>query len=1064
AMSSDARAYTAFRVMSSNPEDNPGSLRLHGCWMQLSMHCAGLHASMNHLKSVPAQPKTWSLNPSDYSESRDSSKSRLRPFHPEGRFRICWDLVSLVLLLCDALLLPISIAWDWRLGLDNAASTLLFCSIWSSLVFWTLDVLVNLNTAVYIKGLLVHRREAILSRYMRSWLLLDISLVSLDYLNVAQDFDTDLAFLRFGRIIRAFRLLRLLKMTKLDEIIQEMAASTGRQWIMLVIAIFNSAVAAMLVAHMVTCFWFWVGSATQADGRTSWIHLAGATGLDAGTQYVHSLRYVMNSPAPPTIAPDSAVERIVDIMNNIFTLVVIGSAVSKISGTLAELRAMNEARSRQRREIRVYLSSQDASFELVSRIMKFVEYKMDKISPVTFDPTLISLTLQTELYAGQRGQFLESVPIFRLTKVAFPDAFATICTKMQKHVFETKENIFNAGAVATSMYITATGKFLHRQADSQPQVERQVLGQEWFEELALYAESLVHHCTLTATTFAEVLSLDGQDLCTCLQYSPSCASMFCEYAKAFTESMKKFSSKPRHEQQLDKAEICCKRTKMYQELFPDPKTRLQNINLGNLVEETKSRETYEMNIESIESSPQSNSSSSSHASLAEYLAGLSGEQLQLDQLQTELWTHLVELHPQHGPYILFEKVLERDRAESSCINLLAMIFDRYDILVKPQADDSTRLQHGQWAQLQKVIKWIQPDTDQIHAALVLLAIRGLGKSPIVVNQIDCQGRPEKAVFYLVQNAQNVVPAVTALSEKGLYYLRSVLSIHEAFNFAQMLQGENVPANVAQLQEHVQEHGQQVFHCYILFLLGFMSGLSGGRGSKFLIARNAQVLIASMQVLTRLTELTPRSVYWGYMRARADSLLAPFATAEDLALVRLACLSRVQDNDGYIDLRSAWTTLGRKEKAALINHLLADGIQQQAMIFEFLPDCVQKALGNSSVGLARLLEVLVDLLINLGPALHGKVHGQMILIDLSDLSEFIAAVQNSFVFQTCISRSKLEVSGGKPARVQLEMTSDNWSRSNEADSDLMSLSYRLRDILQKQQWMESVLMHGDTVSL
>ena len=26
-----------------------------------------------------------------------------------------------------------------------------------------------------------------------------------------------------------------------------------------------------------------------------------------------------------------------------------------------------------------------------------------------------------------------------------------------------------------------------------------------------------------------------------------------------------------------------------------------------------------------------------------------------DQLQTELWTHLVELHPQHGPYILFEK-------------------------------------------------------------------------------------------------------------------------------------------------------------------------------------------------------------------------------------------------------------------------------------------------------------------------------------------------------------------------------------------------------------------------
>ena len=34
-----------------------------------------------------------------------------------------------------------------------------------------------------------------------------------------------------------------------------------------------------------------------------------------------------------------------------------GSAVSKISSTLAELRAMNEARNRRRREVRQYLSS-----------------------------------------------------------------------------------------------------------------------------------------------------------------------------------------------------------------------------------------------------------------------------------------------------------------------------------------------------------------------------------------------------------------------------------------------------------------------------------------------------------------------------------------------------------------------------------------------------------------------------------------------------------------------------------------------------------------------------------
>lgn len=47
----------------------------------------------------------------------------------------------------------------------------------------------------------------------------------------------------------------------------------------------------------------------------------------------------------------------------------IGSAVSKISGTLVELRAMNESRSRQRREIRVYLSNQDGTGSWYPRVI-----------------------------------------------------------------------------------------------------------------------------------------------------------------------------------------------------------------------------------------------------------------------------------------------------------------------------------------------------------------------------------------------------------------------------------------------------------------------------------------------------------------------------------------------------------------------------------------------------------------------------------------------------------------------------------------------------------------------
>ena len=46
---------------------------------------------------------------------------------------------------------------------------------------------------------------------------------------------------------------------------------------------------------------------------------------------MHSLRYVINAPAPPRVAPDNGGELLVDICINIMVLMVLGTAVSKIS-------------------------------------------------------------------------------------------------------------------------------------------------------------------------------------------------------------------------------------------------------------------------------------------------------------------------------------------------------------------------------------------------------------------------------------------------------------------------------------------------------------------------------------------------------------------------------------------------------------------------------------------------------------------------------------------------------------------------------------------------------------
>ena len=197
------------------------------------------------------------------------------------------------------------------------------------------------------------------------------------------------------------------------------------------------------------------------------------------------------------VAPTNTVEILSDIAIYGSGLMVLGTAVSKISNTLAELRAMNEEHDRQRREIRMYLTSQSAPFELVSRIMKFVDYRLDKrlgrspenlwnspelmqhsqstvsksdarMAIHSFDQTLISKTLQTELYVNQRSPYLVQLPIFALCQAVFTDVFADICAVMQKRVFEKKETVFAHGSWATVMEITASGGNLSRTANAVP--------------------------------------------------------------------------------------------------------------------------------------------------------------------------------------------------------------------------------------------------------------------------------------------------------------------------------------------------------------------------------------------------------------------------------------------------------------------------------------------------------------------------------------------------------------------------------------------------------------------
>jgi len=638
-------------------------------------------------------------------------------------------------------------------------------------------------------------------------------------------------------------------------------------------------------------------------------------------------------------------------------------------------------------------------------------------------------------------------------------------------------------------------------------------GHYWFAEAALFAEAVTYDSTLRAMTFAEAFTLKGEDLAQTLMNSPEGTALFCDYGKDLLSKMAVENPATwSYVRAQELSTTCVHQNAYYQEFHPDPKTVLKNVNLfkdavsmrtwataratgmaevKKMLKSTNDRfwtlsrrgksllfprmdssisnssvasskedeleEQSEEDFRALSSMTAEESYNKAKMQLRELAEGLLNKKVEVSQVAGSLSDSIPELLPERGTHDVFGQAAEREKSESCCVSLMALLVGSYKDYTYPQAE-GVRLSESQWQQLQGLVQWTRPTASMIRAALVLLAIRALGKCKRILQQLPpSYHRPETAVIFLMGSYPDVVPSVKALNEEEVELMSKTLEVHKDFNLAQMLQGENVPASVLQLQGVIKKLGPGNFRFYILFLLGFMSGLAGGRGSRFMNARNASSVIAGMTTLLHILDSSPQAIYWSFIELRAKHLELPCANPEDMALARLACLARVQDQKGFKDLRQSWAILGLREKNSLVRHFLADGIDEPAFVCEFLPDCVAKARDNIHIGLPLLLEVLVQLVDDL-QRVDVKIFEQkdvkMLSVDLSDMAAFITAVQNRFIFSTCISRSKIKM---EESRWYLQMTSANWSRTHEPDSDTTTLAYGVKELLQRQKFMQEIVL-------
>ena len=293
-------------------------------------------------------------------------------------------------------------------------------------------------------------------------------------------------------------------------------------------------------------------------------------------------------PNPPVLEPDSTMEHYACVLFFITVVLVIGSALSIVTGTLNEIRQVSSENSRRRRQLRIYLQTKGVPTGMTMRVMSYADYKLGWHSQLNFDNSLVSPRLEKELAFLQLGGQLQQHPVFDLAAQVFPEVFKEICRDLERMFFCEAEFVFSAGAFAENMYLTCTGKFAVNISNNN--ASPYVFADEfrYFAEVALYVEAAMHGYSLQTISFADVYALSSKSLCTILTNSPMCATMFVEYAMEFVATHNSVEDAGYVEDILEQegtcAEHACHANSFYLELYVDGRKVLRNLDLSYLQE------------------------------------------------------------------------------------------------------------------------------------------------------------------------------------------------------------------------------------------------------------------------------------------------------------------------------------------------------------------------------------------------------------------------------------------------------------------------------------------------
>ncbi|KAL4462758.1 hypothetical protein ABPG72_015013 [Tetrahymena utriculariae] len=372
----------------------------------------------------------------------------VKVIQPNSRFKIIWNIVVFILLIINFFIIPLKLCFASFMVNENIFRYLTFITG----ATFSLDTIMNFNSAYFSKGLIITDRKKIIKNYMKKNFFIDlITLLAFSF--------SYFSYIYFEAGI----LIKILKLAPIMENFEEIL--NLRQRGQAILSLLKLIIFILMVTHILGCSFYLLARLEEQYfiNTTNWIDSKDSWDKQWYDQYILSLYWAvvtMITVGYGDVVPQNTWERLFCIIIMLISCGVFGYGINQIGRILEELSKKDATFRDNISLVTSYLKQRGISYDLQLRIRKYFQYlhkenlEDNEKSEGLID--LLSTSLKNELASEMYIKILNDQKVFRLN---FSQNFiADLSLKMKEKRLGPEELIFQERDYLDRLYFLIKGQ------------------------------------------------------------------------------------------------------------------------------------------------------------------------------------------------------------------------------------------------------------------------------------------------------------------------------------------------------------------------------------------------------------------------------------------------------------------------------------------------------------------------------------------------------------------------------------------------------------------------------